>query len=43
LTAAGVIGDWREPDILRLAPTPLYNSYSDVFNAVDALACAIRP
>ncbi len=43
LTAAGVIGDWREPDILRLAPTPLYNSYSDVFNAVDALSRAIRP
>jgi kynureninase len=43
LTAAGVIGDWREPDILRLAPAPLYNSYSDVFNAVDALASAIRP
>ena len=37
LTAIGVIGDWREPDILRLAPTPLYNSYSDVFAAVDAL------
>jgi kynureninase len=43
LTAAGVIGDWREPDILRVAPTPLYNSYSDVFNAVDALSRAIRP
>jgi len=26
-----------------LGATPLYNSYSDVFNAVDALACAIRP
>jgi kynureninase len=43
LRAAGVIGDWREPDILRLAPVPLYNSYSDVFNAVDALTRAIRP
>jgi kynureninase len=42
LTAAGVIGDWREPDVLRLAPTPLYNSYSDVFNAVDALARAVH-
>jgi kynureninase len=43
LTAAGVIGDWREPDVLRLAPAPLYNSYSDVFSAVEALISAIRP
>jgi kynureninase len=43
LMAAGVIGDWREPDILRLAPTPLYNSFSDVFTAVDALSRALRP
>jgi kynureninase len=43
LTAAGIIADWREPDIMRMAPTPLYNSYSDVFSAVDALTRAIRP
>jgi kynureninase len=42
LTAAGVIGDWREPDVLRLAPVPLYNTYSDVFAAVDALSKAVR-
>jgi len=41
LIAAGVIGDWREPDILRFAPAPLYNSYHDVFLAVEALARAV--
>jgi kynureninase len=43
LLAAGVIGDWREPDTLRLAPIPLYNSFQDVFAAVDALARAVVP
>jgi kynureninase len=42
LAAAGVIGDWREPDTLRLAPVPLYNSYRDVFTAVEALKGALR-
>jgi kynureninase len=41
LIEAGVIGDWREPDVLRWAPVPLYNSYRDVFAAVDALALAV--
>lgn len=31
LTENGVITDWREPDVLRLAPVPLYNSFEDVF------------
>lgn len=42
LTAAGVVADWREPDVLRLAPVPLYNSYSDVYAAVSALSQALR-
>jgi kynureninase len=42
LTEAGVIADWREPDVLRLAPVPLYNSYGDVLAAVDALSRAVQ-
>lgn len=31
LTESGVIADFREPDVVRLAPTPLYNSFEDVY------------
>ena len=37
LTRAGVISDWREPDVIRCAPVPLYNSYQDVYHMVDRL------
>jgi kynureninase len=42
LTAQGAIGDWREPDTIRLAPVPLYNSFADVFRGAQALAEALR-
>lgn len=37
LTRSGFICDWREPDIVRIAPAPLYNSYADVWDFVQAL------
>ena len=37
LTKSGVICDWREPDVIRVAPVPLYNSYQDVYHMVDKL------
>lgn len=33
----GVIADWREPDVIRIAPTPMYNSYHDVYRFVEIL------
>jgi len=43
LLADGIIGDWREPDTLRLSAVPLYNTFRDVLTAVDSLARAVRP
>ena len=37
LSARGIIGDWREPDVIRISPTPLYNRFVDVFGFVEAV------
>ena len=41
ITNAGVIADWREPDVIRIAPTPLYNSYKDVYSFVEILRSSL--
>lgn len=37
LSAKGVIADWREPNVVRIAPVPLYNSFEDVYKFVEIL------
>jgi kynureninase len=37
LTEQHVITDWREPDVIRCAPVPFYNSFEDVFRMVEIL------
>lgn len=42
LTEAGVISDWREPDVIRVAPAPLYNSFEDVYRFSEKLKKVLK-
>jgi kynureninase len=42
LTSEGIIADWREPNVIRMAPVPLYNSFEDVWKIGRAFA-AFKP
>lgn len=38
----GVVADWREPSVIRVAPVPLYNTYRDVYEFSDILLKSIK-
>jgi kynureninase len=42
ITERGVFADWREPDVIRVAPVPLYNSFTDVFRFADILRKCLK-
>ena len=42
LTENGVIADWREPNVIRVAPVPMYNSFEDVYRFVQLLEESIH-
>lgn len=42
LAGAGVTADWREPNVMRLAPVPLYNSFEDVFRFAEIFTKALK-
>jgi kynureninase len=35
LQSAGVLGDWREPDVIRISPVPMYNRFVDLHRFVE--------
>ncbi|AZI27144.1 kynureninase [Pedobacter sp. G11] len=42
LLAHGILGDWREPNVIRLSPVPLYNSFEDIYQTGKALSEVTR-
>jgi kynureninase len=42
LTRQGIVGDWREPNVIRIAPVPLYNSYEDVWRFGNIITEILR-
>lgn len=42
LMKRGIYTDWREPDVIRAAPVPLYNSFSDVYIFASTFASLLK-
>lgn len=42
ISKKGVIADWREPNVIRVAPVPLYNSFEDIFQLAEIFKQALK-
>jgi kynureninase len=42
LTSGGVIADWREPNVIRVAPVPLYNTFEEVYSFGSIIADILK-
>jgi kynureninase len=42
LVKQGVFADWREPDVIRVAPVPMYNSFEDVFRFIELFKYSLK-
>ncbi|PRH82124.1 kynureninase [Arenimonas caeni] len=43
LESQGIVGDWREPDVIRISPVPLYNRFEDISRFVAAVEAWAAP
>jgi len=42
LTKQGVVADWREPNVIRVAPVPLYNSFEDIYQFGEIIRSILK-